>query len=163
MFKKQNRSAGFTLLELVIVIAVTLALLAFATINLFNLPSATTIDTASNTLVEDIKTQQIKAMVGDTEGRGVPDTYGIYFMPTSYVFFHGAAYIANSPDNFTSSLASGYTITTTFPSSTLVFNKGSGEIVNFSNTQDSITVTDGRTGKQKTMVLNKYGTIVDMH
>lgn len=159
MFKKNK---GFTLLEILIVMAVVLILMSFASINLFNLPSSATIDTTVDTLVEDIKTQQIKAMVGDTEGRGVPDMYGIYFTSSSYVMFHGTVYAPNNPDNFESSLTSGYSVSTTLPSSTLVFTKGNGEISNFSGTQNTITVKDNKTGKEKIVLLNKYGTIVDI-
>lgn len=161
--KRQRKSEGFTLIEIVVVMAVTLILLSFASINLFNLPSTSSMDAIVTTLTGDIKTQQIKAMVGDTEGRGVPDTYGIYFTSGEYTLFHGATYTSTSPDNFLSSLPSGYSIATAFPSSTLVFNKGSGEIAGFSSTQNSITVTDTKSGKQKIMLLNKYGTIVDIH
>ncbi|MFI5265653.1 MAG: prepilin-type N-terminal cleavage/methylation domain-containing protein [Candidatus Levyibacteriota bacterium] len=157
--RRQAKSGGFTLIEIVVVAAVVLTLLSFASINLFNLPSTSSLDSIVATLTTDIKTQQIKAMVGDTEGRGVPDTYGIYFTPSSYTLFHGATYSSSSPDNFVSSLPSGYGITTILPSSTLVFNKGSGEIAGFSSTQNSITVTDTKTGKQKIISLNKYGTI----
>lgn len=160
MLKK--KSEGFTLIEIIVVVAVTLILLSFASINLFNLPSASSMDAIVTTLTGDVKTQQIKAMVGDTEGRGVPDTYGVYFTSASYTLFHGATYVSTSPDNFLSTLPSEYSTTTTLPSSTLVFNKGSGEIAGFSSTQNSITITDAKTGKQKTILLNKYGTIVDI-
>lgn len=161
--RRQAKSEGFTLVEILIVMAVVLFLMSFASINLFNLPSSTTIDTTVNTLVEDIKTQQIKAMVGDTEGRGIPDAYGIYFASSSYVMFHGAVYAPNNPDNFVSSLTSGYSAATTLPSSTLVFTEGSGDISNFSDTQNAITIKHTTTGKEKIILLNKHGTIVDIH
>lgn len=159
MFKKNK---GFTLLEIVIVVAVVLILSSFASINLFKFPASATVSQTVDKLAEDIKTQQIKAMVGDTEGRGTPDAYGIFFTPTSYTLFHGSAYTLNEPSNFVTSLPTGYSIATTLPNSLLIFNAGNGEILNFSDSQNSITVRTTTLSEQRTILLNKYGALTNI-
>lgn len=158
----QDKSEGFTLIEIIVVSAVVLILLAFASVNLFNIPTSSSIDATVDTVAEDLKTQQIKAMAGDTEGRGIPDKYGMYITPSSYTVFHGSTYNPNDTANFRSDLPAGYSLSTTLPNSIVIFAAGSGEILNFSNNQNTITVKNDATGKQKTIFLNTYGTITNI-
>lgn len=157
-----NKTKGFTLIEIVIICAIILLLLSYGLFSLLNLQTTSSLNSLTDLLIEDIKTQQVKAMTGDTEGRGIPDEYGIYFTPASYTLFHGSSYSANNPDNFVSSLPEGYNIISTFPSSSLILQAGSGEILGFEPTQNSITIRNMKNGNQKKILLNKYGAVTNI-
>lgn len=101
-------------------------------------------------------------MAGDTEGRGVPDNYGVKILPTQYVLFHGTSYNPLDTSNFAVPVDTGYILTTTFPDSTILFASQSGELTEFIQNQDSITITYSSSGQSKTIHLNKYGTVTNV-
>lgn len=153
---------GITIIEVILVTALVLTLLVFALLRLPN-PQSTQVSTALTTLVSDIKNQQTKAMVGDTEGRGVPDNYSIYIQANKYTLFHGATFSSSDPSNFPLAAENGYQFSTTFAGGTIVFATSSGEIQNFNPAQNSVTYRNVETGQQKTLLFNKYGTITDFN
>ena len=101
------------------------------------------------------------AMTGDTSGEGTEnDYYGVYFEPTGYTLFKGDVYPAPSGDFPVILDNANLIITNTFPGSMVVFTRGSGEIVDYSNPQldkYSVTITDSLTGATRVIKLNKYG------
>ena len=148
---------GFTLIEVIVVVAIFLTLITLTITNPLNLRESTSINAFVYTLITDIKNQQIKSMVGDTEGRGIPDTYSIYIEPTKYTLFHGQNYSESDSSNFAVTVDNQYQFLTTFPSNKIVFASGSGEIVGFAQNQNTITIKDARTGQQKVITINKFG------
>jgi prepilin-type N-terminal cleavage/methylation domain-containing protein len=87
--KKIRTQRGFTLIELAVVIAITVILLGFITINLVRSQQGASLTSIAEILLTDLRQQQLKAMIGDTEGRSTSDTYGIHFDANRYVLFHG--------------------------------------------------------------------------
>jgi len=150
---------GFSLIEYLLVMAIFAILAGLITINLVNTHHRVSLDTSVNTLLADLHEQQLKAMTGDTEGRMTTDPYGIVFGTNSYTLFHGT-YSPSASDNFTVSLGQQIQFgTVTFPSSQIIFLKGSGEISGFSNGQNTITVEDTTDSNQKTITINRYGVV----
>jgi type II secretory pathway pseudopilin PulG len=160
MAKKKSSLLGITLIEVIIVIAILTTLFGLVFGNILNVRSTTTISTSVTTLIADLKNQQIKSMAGDTEGRSSPDNYGIYISGPNYVLFHGQIYSASESANFDINADTGYQFTTTFPGNQVIFASGSGEIVNFTENQNTISVINTRTNEQKTIYINQYGVIV---
>ena len=158
--KRNIENRGFTLIELIIVMTFFGILMGLATINLLNVKQSSSIEASLNILIADLREAQIKAMVGDTEGRGALDTYGIHFGSNSqtYVIYHGT-YSSSESTNFTVSLTDTMRVSTTFPSTEIVFQKGSGEIVGFVNGSNTVTLTDPTNNRTKTITFNKYGVI----
>ena len=158
MYKK-----GFTLIETIIVIGILSVLIVLVAPSLLNLRSNTSINTTLDTVVTDLKSQQIKAMSGDTEGRGIPDNYSIYIQPSSYILFHGINYSQSDTSNISIPIETQYQLSTTFPSNKITFASGSGEIVGFLNGQNTITIREVGKSNQKVIILNKYGTITQFN
>ena len=159
-----NRNMGFqkgiSMLELLITIALIGILFGTVTFNLIRVQSNTSAQINLDKLISDIKTQQGKAMTGATEGRITSDNYGIYFQPNQYVLFHGAVYSPNEPSNFTVDLPDDLEIqSTTLPDNTLIFSQLSGEMIGFSETENTITIRSVNTGEQTSVTLNRYGVI----
>jgi len=155
--------AGLTLIELLLVIGILSVLFGIAFVSITNIRIITGNSSANVVLASDLKTQQIKAMTGDTEGRGVPDNYGIKILPNNYVLFHGQNYNNSDTSNFTVAIDSGYTLSTTFPNSTILFASESGQLVGYVPGQNSITITSTPSGQIKTIQLNAYGTITSIN
>ncbi len=159
-FMSSNK--GLTLVELLIVVGILGLLFSITFISIFNVRVISTNSSTASVLTSDLKNQQIKAMVGDTEGRGTPDNYGVKILSNQYVLFHGASYNPADTTNFSVPVESGYTLSSTFPNTTILFASESGEIVGFVQGQNTITLTNTSSGKTKTLHFNKYGTIIQI-
>ena len=157
-FSTINFQRGFSLVELIISMTVLAILLGIVTLNLNTAQQNTTNVSTIDTLIADLSQQQIKAMVGDTEGRSTLDNYGIYFNNATYTLFHGA-YSALESTNFSVNLPTTQHFTTTFPGNQVIFLKGSGEISGFTAGQNTITVANTTSGQQKIIQINRYGVI----
>lgn len=154
---KNNK--GFTLPELMVGMAMFAILVGLVTINLTGVHSSTNINTTIDTMVADIKQQQIKAMTGDTEGRASADSYGVHFDTTDYVLFHGTSYNASDTSNLTIDLSQGMQIIR-LTHQEIIFNQGNGEIKDSSGS-DTITL-ETPSGQQKTVTFNKYGAVTSI-
>jgi len=154
-----NWRAGFTLPELLIVMAILSILFGFMTPNLLHFRQRSVLNTTVDTLVTDLKSQQNKAMVGDTEGSGTISDYGVYFETNRYILFRGSSYDPLAPSNFSINLDPSLTFSSiNLPSSRVVFSKGSGETGLVSGS-DTITLTDSTNSDQKIIKINIYGAI----
>mgnify|MGYP001610761791 CR=1 FL=1 len=120
---------GFTLIETLVVAAFFIMLLGLLTINVINIEPKTSLTLATSTIIADIKKQQLKAMTGGASSDVISD-FGVYLESDKYTLYTGSNYISNNPSNSVIKLSDNITITDIgFPSSTIVFQKGSGEII----------------------------------
>lgn len=155
---------GSTLIELMMVLGIAALLFGFIGFSLFRAQHSSSLNATALKLTADFKSQQIKAMTGDTEGRAVADNYGIYFESNRYILFHGSSYTIDDPTNFVIPLDQSLEFTgTTLPSSTIIFSKGSGEMVGFVEGSNTLTLENTQTSQQKTFIFNKYGVITDIN
>jgi len=136
------KNAGFTVIELLVIMGVFALLVGFATINLFNVKAQASLSTSANILVSDLKTQQIKAMSGDANGGLSNINYSVHFAGMSYVLL---------PQNISISLGDFVSVGV-LPD--LVFAKGSGE-TGVSNYQ--IILTNSASSQTKKITVNRLG------
>lgn len=163
-YKLKINSGGFTIPELLIVVGMLTTLLGLTTINLLTSRDKVTISTTIDTLISDIKLGQTKAMSGDTEGSGTISDYGMYFETNRYTVFRGSTYASGNPSNFITNLDPNFELSSIlFPSSTLIFSKGSGEVSGFVSGFNSITIRNKLTGEQKVITVNRYGVITGIN
>ena len=88
---------GFTLVELLIILAVITTLLGFVVVNLLGAQRRASIDTVVDTLVTDLKQQQFKSISGETSrGNGL---YGIHVGNNYYTLFQGTTFSSSDPSN----------------------------------------------------------------
>ena len=155
---------GFTFPELIVVIGIITTIFAFSVANLSNTQQRTYLSSNITTLISDIKQQQLKAMNGDTDGSGTISDYGIYFETNKYTIFRGTTYCASDVRNYTISLESNIQFKdVTFPSSQLVFQKGSGEVNGYTTNTDTFTIWNTITQEEKVITINRYGAIVNIN
>ncbi len=158
----QYNAQGFVFIELIVVLGILSTLLGIVIINVLNIRTSASINTIVSTFITDVKSQQTKAMVGDTEGRGVPDTYAVYVQPTKYTLIHGQNYSASDSANFNVSIDTAFQLTSTFPQNKIIFASGNGELVNFTTGNDSVTIQNVTTNEQKVIKFNQYGSIISV-
>lgn len=150
---------GFTIIEVIVTMGIIAVLLALSSINLLGAKNKVSLNSSVNVFVTDVAQQQLKAMVGDTEGRGGnPDNYGVYFDPdgTKYWLIHGAGY--GNPDDFAVSLGDNIVFSPIPVPATIIFNKGSGE----TGSTSSITIKNTITNEKRIVSLNQYGIITQI-
>lgn len=152
-FKKLSKPKGLTQIELMVALGISAILLSIITINLSGSQRKSSLSSEVNKFVVDFKEQQIKSMVGDGEGTGAANDYGIYIESTKYTLFRGSTYSSSSPSNFVINLSSTFQFTN--PNYQIVFKKGSGEI----SSSTSATLRTTTTNEQKTININKYGVV----
>lgn len=151
--------AGFTLIEILLTIGLLTVLTSLVSLNLTFPQTKSLTETSSTTLMADIKHQQMKAMVGATEG-GSKDSFGIYFSPTSYILFKGTSFNSAEPNNYTVNLEKNVALSNiSFPSGQLVFSVLSGEVANFDKSANSLVIANANGENQVTLSVNRYGAI----
>lgn len=161
----KNRSQkGFTFIELIVTIGIMTTLLGVAVSGLLGAQHTASLNTNLDTLISDIRSQQLKAMTADTQGRSTTDNYGIYFETDNYVLFHGSSYSPSDPSNHKVIFENQITVSNIlFPNSMVIFSKGSGEALGFIPGSDTITILNTSTNQQKTIKLNALGVITDVN
>lgn len=152
--------AGYTLMEMAVVISLLSLLFGLVWLNLLSSKESASQNASIDVLVSDLRSQQLKAMLGDTEGRLGNDAYGIHFNAASYTLFHGTTYLASDPSNQTIALTDNEQFQSiTFPASTILFASISGQVVGFSPVNNSFVLKNVSTNTQKTFQINELGTI----
>jgi prepilin-type N-terminal cleavage/methylation domain-containing protein len=149
---------AFTLVEMLVVMGVVAMMLTLGFSNLLNSQRKSQMNSTLTTLTSDLREQRLKAMTGDTEGTGVISSYGIFFGTHEYTIFRGGSYVPGLGSNFIVKLDPTLTFSSvTLPASILVFADGSGEVVGYTATKNTISISDASDGTTKTITINKYG------
>jgi prepilin-type N-terminal cleavage/methylation domain-containing protein len=154
-----RRQAGFTLVEVLIVMGLMAVLITMTTISLIRPQTSASIASTVSQLVNDLKAQQLRSMSGNSGSATSAQANGVYVQSGTYTLFKGSTYSAGDADNFAVSVTNGVTLSTTFASTQVVFTKGTGEVTGFSAGANTITVTNATSGQTKTITLNRYGVI----
>lgn len=153
---------GFTIVEVLLAMAIFAIISAFTTINLIKPQTKASVETTATTLVSDLRQQQLKAMVGDGENQTSASEYGIRFEADKYILFRGSTYSGADPNNYQVLTGSNVTLSNNLPPASLssnVFSKRSGEVSGYVSGSDTITITNTSSGEQKILTVNRYGAI----
>jgi len=146
---------GFTLVELIVIMLIIGILLGLTSINLARSQQTASLTSAGETLIADLRQQQLKSMIGDTEGRSDSASYGIHFDSNRYVLFHGT-YSDGINSNFVVNLDNNMQFNSPHPD--IIFSKLSGGITG--NT--IIELQDNTNSKLKRIHLNTLGTVMQV-
>lgn len=159
-----KRITAFTTIELILAISIITILSSAVLFNAAGAQNRTNLDTTINVIINEIKNQQNKAMTGNRENRSSYDAYGIYFQSDKYILFHGPAYNPTDQTNFAINLTTGISFSNiNLPNNQIVFASFSGEIANYSDGNNTVTISSQNTGQQKTITINRYGVITSVN
>jgi prepilin-type N-terminal cleavage/methylation domain-containing protein len=136
---------GFTYPELIVVMAILLSLFTLVSQGTLGSERKVAVVAIRSTVLSDIRQQQLKAMVGDTDSQPASSDFGVHLAGDRYVLFKGTAYNAGDPNNFSVLLDPNIVITSTFAGDNLIFSQGSGNLpaagaITLSSTLDARTV-----------------------
>ncbi len=157
MFRSKDEASqqgGFTLVELLVVIVIIALLFVLSTINLGHAQSSASVNSVTDTLLADLKAQQLLAMSGDMGSNTTQQAHGIYFQSNSYTLFADTTYNSADTNNYTVNISPD-TLTTTFPGNDVTFEVGDGTITGFTSGDNTITITG--TSQTQTITLDRYG------
>jgi prepilin-type N-terminal cleavage/methylation domain-containing protein len=151
--------AGFTLVELLVVMGLFAILAGMTTVSLIGPQAAAPVSASVNEIVADLKNQQLKAMMGDSGSATAAQPHGVYIQTNQYTLFKGATYSAADADNIVIPAKDGVSLGANFPSSQVVFSKGSGELTSFTDGSNSISVESSISGDVTQIIINRLGAV----
>ncbi|OGG12521.1 hypothetical protein A3D77_01145 [Candidatus Gottesmanbacteria bacterium RIFCSPHIGHO2_02_FULL_39_11] len=157
-------SSGFSLIELTVVMAFFMSIFAIATLSLTRTQQSATVNSKLDQVTSDIQNQQLKAMNLDTEGQGINYPYGIRFEESRYILFRGSPFNSNDPSNFAVNIDAPLSFANiTIPNSSIIFDKGTGEVIGFSPTNNTFILKNSVTNDQKKFTINRIGVITSIN
>ena len=157
---ENRRHGGYTLMEVAIVITILSMLFGLVWLNILGSKERASQNATIDVLLSDIRSQQLRAMLGDTGGRVGNDSYGLHFNATSYTLFHGSTYSPADPSNQTINLGANERFQSVlFPASQILFASVSGQVVGFSQGNNSFVLSNVSLQTQKTVQINQLGTV----
>jgi len=163
-------NSGFSLIELLVAMAVFVIISTIGYISVTRLRSTTNITTVADKLVADVRAQQILAMIGKTSSPSSASntkTQGIRFFintPTYIVFECDTAenclYSPANATNFTYTMDGTITFSqVNLPNSQITFKSSSGEYYGYSDSQNTIVLRNTSNDEIRTIQLNSLGNL----
>ncbi len=144
--------------------AIIAILSVFVFMDVFRSKGNVALITTMDVLITDLKNQQLKAMMGSTEGRSSHGAYGIYFEQGKYVLFHGPSYDSGDLTNFEVNLEQGDQFSQiNLPNSSVIFASVNGEIESYDSLKNSLVIKNSNTGSERTIIFNKFGVITNIN
>jgi hypothetical protein len=136
---------------------VILVLFGLSTVALGQPQAITNSSDTLDTLVNDLKTQQLAAMVGTTGSGTSQQPAGIYVQSNQYTLFTGSSYSAGNSYNYVFAAPTGVSFSTTLPSGIVLFNKGDGSVSGFTAGSNTITMTTS--SGSKVITITRFGAV----
>jgi len=104
---------------------------------------------------------QVKTLAGYTGGETDPQNFGLYFEEDSFFLFLGSVYNPSENRNQAFLLPESLTFSEiNLPSDSVVFERVSGQVVDFDTDQNYLILTDSLTGQAKRLTINQLGVVV---
>lgn len=150
---------GFTLIELVIVISISIVLYSIFSFTMTGVKPRISLTAQVDTIISNIRDQQSKSMTGQSLS-GSSIEHGVFFETDSYTLFEGNVYSPSNPSNFIVNLDDNIIFSQiNLPQNSIIFSPLNGRIENYSPSQNSITVLNGLTSEGKTVTFNRFGAV----
>lgn len=154
---KQATQAGFSFVEVIMTLLLLVVLTGLAAMSTALTFNRVKIASELTTLLADLRQMQIKAMSGEIESGATNKAYGLWIGESEYQVFQGETR-SGSVDLGTFEIE-GATFSSTFSNDEVVFASGSGQILNFTPGQNTITIYKTGSLQQQTVTLNSYGVV----
>lgn len=150
--QKSKITQGFTVVEFLVVVGVSLLLVLAALPIYGNTQVSTQLNESSAQIVQDLRLARELSRSG-VDGQ----LHGIKFQSNQYTLFEGGSYAARNTDYDRINTFSGsLTITTTFTNNEVVFSTGSG----LPSINGTVIIAHSA-GGTRTVILNGSGTVED--
>lgn len=164
--KYSNNSNGFSLIELILVIALLSIILGITTVTLFRPVAKANLNTVSTDIFSLLREAQNRAINTDTSGDPQSNDYGLHFETNSYTLFKGTTYTPGDASNFKVDTAANISLSPTLPCpsppgdcNNIVFQRVSGEVLAYDDVNNNICVSETSTNKQTLLTINFLGVV----
>ncbi|MBI2036448.1 prepilin-type N-terminal cleavage/methylation domain-containing protein [Candidatus Microgenomates bacterium] len=157
---KKGANAGFTIVEVLVVIFVLTLIIGLPMIFLWGIGRSDALNASTREVVGVLGEAQTNTISGLSKDGQEPSVHGIYFSANYYVMFKGTTYDVNDSQNERTDLPLGITFSQIqLPQSSVVFDRVSGSIANYDPAQNFVVVLETNTQKSKTITISKTGGI----
>lgn len=149
----EKQTSGFTLIELVVVIAILILLLGVVLPNFNFFQRQSALESATQEITGALRLAQNKTLASEDAS-----AFGVYFESDKFIIFKGATFYPSSPDNIIYNLNSSLKISEVNlgGGNSLVFSRLSGETANYG----SLKVAEANNGaKNKIIFIDSSGTV----
>ncbi len=154
---------GFTFIEVLVVMGIMTTLLALSIVRATSIERRAPLSATVTTVLADMRGAQTKAMSGYTQGETTAQAFGINFQTNQYVLFKGTSFNGADPTNAAFPLPTNITFSVIdLPGASIIFDKGSGDVVGFSDAANSVTLTQTLTNESKVITINRYGAVISV-
>lgn len=146
-------SAGITLVEILVSLAIFIILATITTVSLSGYRSSKLVETTANEIAFKLEEAKTNALAGKAGS-----SYGLHFASTSYTYFKGSSYNSSDVSNISPTFPSELQITTSLTGSAvnIIFSRLTGT----PNVTGTITVRKtSDTSKTKTITIGTLGDI----
>lgn len=151
-------SSGATLIEVLLVMAIVGMFVRLITLNVFRGQQRVSLTVARDTLLSDMRKQQLRAMLGQTPQSGSLLDYSIRFEGDRYILYAGTVYDAQNPENEVVILDPILTFEPIeLPNATLTFARASGEVRSFDPLLHYVTIRNTQTDNNFRIEINALG------
>lgn len=156
MKKNNTAKLGFTLVEMMVTLALFVIVFAISNVSLSGLIAKHSSQEFAESFISEARRQQMRAISGEVSPED-SSNFGIKYNDTNYVLFSGT-YSDASPNNITVQLPTDIQFTNiTFPNSQLQFEGLSGEVLNYASESASVVVQNTTTNETTTLRINQLG------
>lgn len=175
ILKSRLRSSAFTLIELLATVLITVSLSTLSYVSFNNALVNTTSNTSTDGLTADVKSQQLLAIAGKTDGTmggsSISKTQAVYFaLGTKFYYLFECdspatcVYSESNSTNIQRSLGGTLIFSNVnLPNNTIIFQPTSGEPYNYSSTQNTLEMTNQINSAKVTFQLNSLGNLVAIY
>ena len=152
-----TRSKAFTLIELIVSVAVLATLVGFSSLAYLNVQKNSDLSNQTAQLVSSMRQAQALALSGQTIDQENQLNIGMHLETSKYILFYGSIYSPTDSKNIVTNLPSGISITNHLPTTELMFEQKTGEVINYDDDQNSVSIDQG--GSSNILTINQLGVV----
>lgn len=151
---------GFTQVELLLVVGILAVLLSLGTVIFSNFARQDQLMVEARKIESLLNEARMKTVAGFSLGEAQSQNFGVYFQVNQIVLFSGSSYDSLNPKNQIFTLPTELEIKSiSLPSGSIVFEKISGEVLNFDPNLNSLILNDQKSDQEKRISVQQLGTV----
>ena len=151
---------GFTITEVLIALFIFGTIIALPTVFLWGIGRADALAATTREVVGILHEAQTDTIAGRSLDGVQPQSYGIHFESSYFVYFEGTSYNPSDSDNRRTDLPVGLSFSQiALPSNSVVFTRVTGRVLNFDPNANFVVISDSNTGETRRITVSREGGI----